>query len=137
MEEYGGASKAEDEDLEVEEEATLAKELKQTAASNAQQAYDKSQARLAAGSGRLEGKLIQAEKRNTGSIKKQVYKQYFKAGKGWATVPLILACAICMQGAQALAGLWIVFWQSDDFHQPRGFYVSCSESPYTMRKVSE
>ena len=124
MEEYGGASKAEDEVAEDIEETAVAGISKEQADVQQRKAYDKSQAKLAAGSGRLEGRLIQGEKRNTGSVKKHVYTQYFGAGRGWITLPLIIGCAACMQGAQALAGVWIVFWQSDEFGQTRGFYVS-------------
>lgn len=123
MQEYGGAKKQSDEVHEDQEEAALVKTAPEAREAQRQQAYDKSQAKLAAGSGRLEGRLIQQEKRNTGNIKGQIYRQYFSAGKGWATIPLIFGSAICMQGAQALAGLWIVFWQSDQFDKPLGFYV--------------
>lgn len=69
-----------------------------TSAQSKAQAYDKSAAKLAAGTGKLEGRLVQQEKRNTGTIKGQVYKQYFTAGNGWLTVPLILASVLLTQG---------------------------------------
>lgn len=69
-----------------------------TAAQAKAQAYDKSAAKLAAGTGKLEGRLVQQETRNTGSIKRDVYKEYFIAGRGWFTVPLILASILLAQG---------------------------------------
>lgn len=124
MQEYGGATEKEDEAHEDAEEAAISKLTPESAEAQRQKAYDKSQAKLAAGSGRLEGRLIQQEKRNTGNIKGQVYSQYFKAGRGWVTVPLVLGAALLMQGAQVLSGLWVVYWNRDQFSEPLGFYVS-------------
>lgn len=73
-------------------------ERRETAKQSKSQAYDKSPAKLAAGTGKLEGRLVQQEKRNTGTIRGDVYKQYFTAGKGWITIPLILASTLLTQG---------------------------------------
>jgi ATP-binding cassette subfamily C (CFTR/MRP) protein 1 len=83
-------------DIAVPERVGL--ERRNTAAQSKAQAYDKSAAKLAAGTGKLEGRLVQQEKRNTGNIKSDVYKQYFTAGKGWLTIPLILASVLLTQG---------------------------------------
>ena len=105
MVEFGGQKhedKAEEiisddiDDVEAPERVGL--ERRNTAAQSKAQAYDKSAAKLAAGTGKLEGRLVQQEKRNTGTIKRDVYKQYFTAGKGWLTIPLILASVLLTQG---------------------------------------
>ena len=108
--EYGGAKTGEEDDMDVMDKegnvitntggssegyAALAKKDKETA-------LDKAASSLAAGSGKLEGRLIQQEKRNTGSIGRVVYAQYFRAGRGWVTLPLILASSLVMQGNMAI-----------------------------------
>ena len=103
MIEFGG-QKAEEttEELIADEiEVTERKGLRRrdTAAESKAQAYDKSAAKLAAGTGKLEGRLVQQETRNTGTIKGDVYKKYFTAGRGWITVPLILASILLAQGS--------------------------------------
>jgi ABC-type multidrug transport system ATPase subunit len=68
----------------------------------------------AAGTGKLEGRLIQSEKRTTGSVSRKseststgvidpallsypVFLAYTAASKGWLTVPVILLMAVLMQ----------------------------------------
>lgn len=108
MEEFGGHHREEDtgEEVEVkvsETDARVPLQRTDTSAQSKAQAHDKSVAKLAAGTGKLEGRLVQQETRNTGTIKRDVYKQYVSAGKGWLTLPLILAATIVTQGTLRLA----------------------------------
>lgn len=109
MRDFGGA-KAEEEEEEVEREEEAISSEKDGESSNAtmnaevqkDKAVDKSLAKSAAGTGKLEGRLIQQEKRTTGSISRAVYKMYFKAGRAWLTIPMILGSALIMQGRSLL-----------------------------------
>ncbi|KAI4517938.1 P-loop containing nucleoside triphosphate hydrolase protein [Schizophyllum commune Loenen D] len=74
------------------------------------------------GTGKMQGKLIIKEKRATGSVSTQVYKEYLKAGKGWVTVPLIFVTMALMQGFQVMNNYTLVWWQADSFHRSFGFY---------------
>ena len=100
VQEYGGAkSNAKEVDIDLEEDAVDEGPSRVAINRNEKErAVDKAAASLAAGSGKLEGRLIAQEKRNTGKISFGVYKQYFLSGKGWTTMPLILASSLVMQG---------------------------------------
>lgn len=124
MQEFGGQSAAQAEERAEQEEEAISEAGEEADKSQKAKAVKKSIARAGAGSGKLEGRLIQQEKRTTGTIAFAVYRQYFSAARGWITLPLVLGSAVIMQGAQVLAGLWLVFWENDDFNQPLGFYVS-------------
>lgn len=60
------------------------------------EAIEKSAA--AAGTGRLEGRLMVSEKRVQGKVSKRVYSKYSKAGRGALMLPLLIATAVLMQG---------------------------------------
>ncbi|KAG8946658.1 hypothetical protein FRC04_011552 [Tulasnella sp. 424] len=77
----------------------------------------------AAGSGKIEGRLLKAEKRSTGSIDKGVYVTYMKAGKGYIVIPLILLTCILMQGSQVLNSYWLIWWQENSFNRSTRFYM--------------
>lgn len=82
------------------------------------------------GKGTLQGKLIIKEARNTGTIPMKgrrlhllekrlvahqsaaVWWTYFMAGKGYITVPVILAASVLMQGSQIISSYVLVWWQS-------------------------
>ncbi|KAG8899627.1 hypothetical protein FRB99_006523 [Tulasnella sp. 403] len=78
----------------------------------------------AVGTGKVEGRLMKAEKRTTGSIDNSVYYSYLKAGKGFWVVPLILLCGLLMQGAAILNSYWLIWWQTNSFHQSMGWYMA-------------
>ncbi|KDR79020.1 hypothetical protein GALMADRAFT_244748 [Galerina marginata CBS 339.88] len=78
--------------------------------------------RQAAGTGKLEGKLIVKELRSTGSISGTVYKTYLKAGRGYLTAPLLVFTILMMQGSQLLSSYTLVWWQENFFHRPFSFY---------------
>ena len=83
----------------------------------------------AAGTGKLEGKLIVKEHRTTGSISAKgnifrtlhirwhspafsVYKAYFAAGQGYLTAPLLVLALLLMQGSQITSSYTLVWWQA-------------------------
>ncbi|KAJ7717861.1 ABC protein [Mycena metata] len=76
----------------------------------------------AAGTGKIEGKLIVKEARTTGGVAWSVYGYYLKAGGGWITVPAIVLAAVLMQGAQVVNSYALVWWEDDAFHKPFSFY---------------
>jgi ATP-binding cassette subfamily C (CFTR/MRP) protein 1 len=82
----------------VEPQVRKGLQRRDTSAQSKAQAYNKSAAKLAAGTGKLEGRLIKQEQRNTGNIKRDVYKQYLSAGKGWFTLPCIFVSILLTQG---------------------------------------
>lgn len=69
------------------------------------------------------GGMMQQEERNTGSISKEVYRVYLKAGKGAIILPNLLLSLILIQGASVMTSYWLVYWQENKFHQPNGFYL--------------
>ncbi|KAH6913154.1 ABC protein [Coprinopsis sp. MPI-PUGE-AT-0042] len=74
------------------------------------------------GKGTLQGKLIIKEARNTGTIPMKVWWTYFLAGKGYITVPVILAASVLMQGSQIVSSYVLVWWQSNTFNRTFTFY---------------
>ena len=103
MRDYGGAKAATEEEQAADEEKAIDAvheddSRKTQDIDDARKANAKSEAKAAQGSGRLEGRLMQQEKRTTGSIGWPVYNAYVRAGKGWLTVPMILLTSVLMQG---------------------------------------
>ncbi|KAJ7866783.1 ABC protein [Mycena olivaceomarginata] len=82
----------------------------------------KARSKGAAGTGKIEGKLIIKEKRTTGGVAWSVYGYYMKAGGGWLTVPAIVLAAILMQGSAVANSYVLVWWQADSFHKGYSFY---------------
>ncbi|KAB5592292.1 ABC transporter C family [Ceratobasidium theobromae] len=76
------------------------------------------------GTGKLEGKLMRAEKRKTGSVEWAVYAKYIAYGRGWFTVPIVIFCILLAQGCFAVNNYWLVWWQNDTFNQPVGIYMA-------------
>ncbi|KAF8972123.1 hypothetical protein BDZ97DRAFT_1913365 [Flammula alnicola] len=83
-----------------------------------------SRRQAAAGTGKLEGKLIVKEHRSTGSISGKVYKAYFLAGRGFITAPLLVFSILMLQGSQIISSYSLVWWQANSFHRPFSFYQS-------------
>lgn len=98
------------------------------------------------GTGRLEGRLIVAEKRYVGKVKRRVYVEYSRAGRGLVTLPLLLGAAFLMQGCVdhsvhysdvplltgpavprrsclVLSSVWLTWWQGDHFGFSQGEYM--------------
>ncbi|KAJ7852235.1 ABC protein [Mycena leptocephala] len=84
----------------------------------------KARSRGAAGTGKIEGKLIVKERRTTGGVAWSgvVYGYYAKAGGGWLTVPAIVLVAVLMQGSQVANSYVLVWWQGNTFDKPFSFY---------------
>ncbi|KAG9048922.1 hypothetical protein FS837_011659 [Tulasnella sp. UAMH 9824] len=101
----------------------ISKDKKETL-NEARQKLDLKNLGKAAGTGKIEGRLLKAEKRATGSIDKGVYATYIKAGKGHINVPLILLSGIVMQGSQVLNSYWLIWWQQNTFDRSTRFYMA-------------
>ncbi|KAF5327366.1 hypothetical protein D9619_004466 [Psilocybe cf. subviscida] len=78
----------------------------------------------AAGTGKLEGKLIVKEHRTTGSISGKVYRAYLRAGRAWITVPLAIFSIVLLQGSQIISSYSLIWWQANTFRKPFSFYQS-------------
>ncbi|WVQ95135.1 hypothetical protein IAU59_002229 [Kwoniella sp. CBS 9459] len=68
-------------------------------------------------------KLMQAEERNTGALKKGTYLQYLIAGNGAFMGPLLLCAIALAQATYVITSYWLVWWQEYKFDQPNGFYM--------------
>lgn len=84
----------------------------------------------AAGTGKLEGRLIVKERRTTGSVSAKgtgnffcpvekppltvvlVYWKYLTAGRGLLTMPLLMLSIFFMQGSQIMNTYVLVWWQA-------------------------
>ncbi|KAJ7777514.1 ABC protein [Mycena maculata] len=75
----------------------------------------------AAGTGKIEGKLITKERRTTGSVSWKVYGSYIKAG-GYVTLPIVVLAILGMQGCQITNSYTLVWWQENEFNKPFSFY---------------
>ncbi|GJE88588.1 ABC transporter C family protein [Phanerochaete sordida] len=120
MKEFGGEDKHEEE---VEaEEAAVAQE--KVVSIGVEEAKLKSEAleRVGAGTGKLEGRLIVAEKRSTGSVSWKVYWAYLQAGRWKLTGPWLLLFAIIMQACQILNSYTLVWWEGNTWHRGNSFY---------------
>ncbi|KAJ6632266.1 P-loop containing nucleoside triphosphate hydrolase protein [Mycena sp. CBHHK59/15] len=82
----------------------------------------KSKSEKAAGTGKIEGKLMVKEQRTTGGVAWGVYGYYLKSAGGWRTVPLILLSAILMQGSQVANSYALVWWEDNSFNRSFTFY---------------
>ncbi|PVF97426.1 ABC protein [Serendipita vermifera] len=130
MKEFGGEGAEEGEDVQQAKYATMdADERAQEERDKAVEGGGKGRYKVsqaigkAAGTGKLEGRLIQSEKRTVGSISTGVYRVYLAACLGWVTVPVVVVMAILMQGSQVLNNYTLVWWEQDDFHWKVGYYM--------------
>ncbi|KAL7419852.1 hypothetical protein Q5752_005768 [Cryptotrichosporon argae] len=134
--EFGGQSEAKKETEDADAEAAL----EEAAVDNEKPATDEQKitqltAKLmgkAAGTGKLEGRLMVSETRKTGSVGRRVYGKYLKAGQAWFTLPMAIACAAIFQTSQVLATVWLTWWEADHFNRSQGFY----EGIYAVLGVS-
>ncbi|KAK5948688.1 ATP-binding cassette transporter yor1 [Knufia fluminis] len=67
--------------------------------------------------------LMQAEERAVKSVSWDVWGAYIGASGSWFMWPLIFLALIASQGANIATSLWLSYWVSDKFGQPRGFYI--------------
>ncbi|QRV82925.1 ABC transporter transmembrane region [Ceratobasidium sp. AG-Ba] len=117
VEEFGGgeARKQELEEPSVEE-GVKGKDVREK--------MEKISTKKGAGTGKLEGKLIQAEKRTTGSVKWNIYGRYFSFGSSLLIMPIVIICILLAQGCYGLNNFWLVWWQDDAFNQSPGIYMA-------------
>ncbi|KAI0035574.1 ABC protein [Vararia minispora EC-137] len=116
--EFGGYSdEKEDDDDEAEAEAKAPVKIVDVGDMMAKAEKHKPSA-----GGRLEGRLVVPETRNTGRVSWIVWKEYLKAGNGLAMAPLVLIFALLMQVASGLNGYTLVWWESNQFNKPFSFY---------------
>ncbi|KZP14241.1 P-loop containing nucleoside triphosphate hydrolase protein [Athelia psychrophila] len=85
-------------------------------------ANSKLERRRGAGTGKIEGRLIVKEKRNTGSVSWRIYGTYIAAGRGWLTIPLITLFAVLMQTSQIMNAYSLVWWEDETFHLSISLY---------------
>ncbi|CAE6437055.1 unnamed protein product [Rhizoctonia solani] len=78
----------------------------------------------ATGTGKLEGRLIKAEKRTTGSVEWSVYGRYIAFGLPWMTVPIGVFSILMAQGCFAVNSYWLVWWQNNSFNQSPRIYMA-------------
>ncbi|KAJ7204160.1 ABC protein [Mycena pura] len=109
--EFGGQPPAEEEEEESQMQVVTVDEAKAQA-----------EVAGAAGTGKLEGRLMVKERRTTGGVSWSVYGHYLKAGGGWKTVPFVLLSAVLMQSSQVANSYALVWWQENTFHKPFSFY---------------
>ncbi|KIO01559.1 hypothetical protein M404DRAFT_149655 [Pisolithus tinctorius Marx 270] len=76
----------------------------------------------AEGKGKVEGRLIVKERRNTGSVSLKVHWAYLVAGRGAIMLPLIMTLIIVMQVSQIMGSYTLVWWESNTWNRPNSFY---------------
>ncbi|WVW79673.1 hypothetical protein I302_101642 [Kwoniella bestiolae CBS 10118] len=101
---YGGSSVEEDSDGTSQDDMVI--DAKQPIKQESDNVMGK-----AAGTGKLEGRLMVSEVRKTGSV----------GQKGW-TLPLTLLSAAIMQGSQVMATVWLTWWQEGKYNQAWNVY---------------
>jgi ABC-type multidrug transport system ATPase subunit len=52
--------------------------------------------------------LMQEEERNTGAVKIQIYKQFFKSGNAVILLPMMFLSLVLLQASQILSSYWCV-----------------------------
>lgn len=125
MNEFGGANKQEEE---ADEEEGAIEEGPVDTADAAVKAHEKIEniekkgVGKAAGTGKLEGRLMTSEVRKTGSVGGKVYAAYLRAGKATYTLPLSLIFASAMQAGSVLSTVWLTWWEADQFNKSTSFY---------------
>lgn len=119
MSEFGGSGAKQEE--EGREEAAIEKGPIDTSDSAAK-AQEKAKPGNAAGTGKLEGRLMTSEVRKTGRVGGKVYGAYLRAGKAAWTLPLSLLFAAAMQAGSVLSTVWLTWWEADAFGKNTAFY---------------
>ncbi|BEI87985.1 uncharacterized protein CcaverHIS019_0107030 [Cutaneotrichosporon cavernicola] len=76
----------------------------------------------AAGTGKLEGRLMTSEVRKTGRVGGKVYGAYLRAGNATWMLPPALLFAAAMQAGSVLSTVWLTWWEADTFGRSTAFY---------------
>ncbi|KAH9929982.1 P-loop containing nucleoside triphosphate hydrolase protein [Fomitopsis serialis] len=121
IKEFGGTSTKEEEE-DIEEQAIEAPRGKPVTTVDETKLREESAKRAAAGTGKLEGRLIVPEKRTTGSVSWKIYGEYLKAGRGWITGPVVLLFIILMQGCTIMNSYTLIWWEEDNWGKGNSFY---------------
>ncbi|TFY67781.1 hypothetical protein EVJ58_g1400 [Rhodofomes roseus] len=121
IEEFGGTGTKEEEEV-IEEEAIEGPQGKPVKVIDEAKIKEESAKRAAAGTGRLEGRLIVPEKRTTGSVSWKIYGEYLNAGRGWALGPAVLFFIILMQGCTIMNSYTLIWWEEDNWGKKNSFY---------------
>ncbi|GAO49019.1 hypothetical protein SAICODRAFT_7613 [Saitoella complicata NRRL Y-17804] len=109
MAEFGGKEEEKEEEKEAAEEEAI------------EEATKPAVEKKAAG---VPGKgLMQAEERNTGAVKLEVYTTFARSGGGLWVIPAILALVAVTQCANVANNLWLSYWSEDRFGKSNGFYI--------------
>ncbi|WVQ83494.1 hypothetical protein IAT38_005635 [Cryptococcus sp. DSM 104549] len=112
MVEFGGAGTATEEPVDPADQPEDPKDNDQKGV----EIITRKQMGKAAGTGKLEGRLMVSE------VRKTVYSGYLHAGRARYTFPLTLLFAVIMQGAQVMSTVWLTWWQTLHFGQPWNVY---------------
>nr|ODN94507.1 ATP-binding cassette transporter YOR1 [Cryptococcus depauperatus CBS 7855] len=67
--------------------------------------------------------LMQIEERNIGALKGRTFIDYFKAGKGFILIPILVLSVIVAQTFVIITSFWLVWWEESKWPQPNGFYM--------------
>ncbi|PFH53092.1 hypothetical protein AMATHDRAFT_73621 [Amanita thiersii Skay4041] len=67
--------------------------------------------------------MMQAEERNTGAVRWEVYATYSKAGRGVLVLPVLILSVVLLQATTVMASYWLVYWQERKWPRPQGFYM--------------
>lgn len=67
--------------------------------------------------------LMQDEERNVGAMKGGTFLNYFKAGRGAITIPLLLIAIAVQMAFYIITSFWLVWWQEYKWDRPNGFYM--------------
>ncbi|KAK7690924.1 hypothetical protein QCA50_006027 [Cerrena zonata] len=136
MNDFGGQTRHEEEEEEAEEAIDGPPKLN----ADIDEAKIKSQSAIKAGTGtgKLEGRLIVAEKRLTGSVGWSIYTAYLRAAKALISGPLLILFMILMQVSQIMNSYTLVWWQANTWDRPNSFYqtlygcLGCSQAIFTF-----
>ncbi|KAH8099948.1 ABC protein [Cristinia sonorae] len=120
IEEFGGKAEKEEEDEEEAIEAAPETPGNVALEDAKQKAVDA--IKSGTGTGKLEGRLIRAERRTTGSVGWRIYSAYIQASEGFWTMPVLIISMILMQASQILNSYTLVWWQANTFHKPNSTY---------------
>ncbi|ORY35691.1 P-loop containing nucleoside triphosphate hydrolase protein [Naematelia encephala] len=109
------------EEFGAEEEHDQEDEREQQAIEFADPAHKIDRSRMIA---KITGKgLMQEEERNTGAMKEGTYLNYFKAGRGLITIPLLFIAVALAQTFTVLTSFWLAWWQEERWDKPLGWYL--------------
>ncbi|EPS96092.1 hypothetical protein FOMPIDRAFT_101769 [Fomitopsis schrenkii] len=121
MQEFGGSGTQQEEE-DIEEQAIEEPRGKPVKTINEAKIREDAAKRAAAGTGKLEGRLIVPEKRTTGSVSWGIYGEYLKAGRGWLTGPVILLFIMLAQGCTIMNSYTLIWWEEDEWGKANSFY---------------